>query len=204
MDAEYAMGPFWRVGGGYFYNLATVTSYAANPALVGKYLPQVPKHRGSFQVAYANPRLFTLAFSLQAVGNQFDDDQNSRIVPGYTSRSAEVRALRHLGLAHARHGVDVFFARRTSSIRPTTSARCRRRSVTEIRQRRGENQGQWEITPLVRQRVEDVVDAELVGVVRGVHREESPARTIPILGDVAVVVGEREDPRVGSLSSNTA
>jgi iron complex outermembrane receptor protein len=111
MDAEYAMGPYWRVGGGYFYNLATVTEFAANPTLVGKYLPQVPKHRGSVQVVYSNPRLFTLAFSLQAVGNQFDDDQNSRIVPGYTTPGLpkfalfDISASRTLG-----HGVDVFFA----------------------------------------------------------------------------------------------
>jgi outer membrane receptor protein involved in Fe transport len=31
---------------------------------------------------YANPRYFTLAFGLQAVGAQFDDDQNVRTVPG--------------------------------------------------------------------------------------------------------------------------
>ena len=35
---------------------AKVTEFAANPALVGLYLPQVPEHRGSVNVAYANPQ----------------------------------------------------------------------------------------------------------------------------------------------------
>ena len=44
------------MSGAYLYNQAKVTDGgAANAALVGKYLPQVPMHRGSVQVAYANP-----------------------------------------------------------------------------------------------------------------------------------------------------
>jgi outer membrane receptor protein involved in Fe transport len=80
-DVEYRAGAF-RIGGGYLYGRAKVTDFAANPALVGKFLPQVPRHRGSLQFAYVNPRYLTFAFALQGVGRQFDDDQNLRIVPG--------------------------------------------------------------------------------------------------------------------------
>ena len=55
-----------------------MTEFAANPALVGKYLPQVPRHRGSLQIDYTNPRYINVAFALQALGDQFDDDQNTR------------------------------------------------------------------------------------------------------------------------------
>ncbi len=82
-DVEYRAGTFWRFAGGYLYNRARVTENPANPALVGNYLPQVPQHRGSVQVSYANPRFATLAFELLAIGRQFDDDQNVRAVPGY-------------------------------------------------------------------------------------------------------------------------
>jgi outer membrane receptor protein involved in Fe transport len=83
-DVEYRIGSDWRVTAGYLYNHATVTSNPANTDLEGKFLPQVPAHRGSIEVAYSNPRLIDFAFDVQALGSQFDDDLNSRIVPGYT------------------------------------------------------------------------------------------------------------------------
>jgi outer membrane receptor protein involved in Fe transport len=81
-DVEYRLRDAWRVTGGYFYNDATVREFAANPMLVGKYLPQVPKHRGSFQIAYSSARYASVALGVQFIGRQFDDDQNTRAVPG--------------------------------------------------------------------------------------------------------------------------
>ena len=83
-DAEVRVGASWRFTGGYVYEQAEVTRFAANPALVGKQLPQVPRHRASAQAIYANPRILTVAFALQTIGWQFDDDLNVRIVPGYS------------------------------------------------------------------------------------------------------------------------
>ena len=43
-DVEYRFGSFWRVSGAYLYNQAKVTDGGvANAALVGKFLPQVPR-----------------------------------------------------------------------------------------------------------------------------------------------------------------
>jgi len=84
-DIEYRIGTDWRFGGGYLYDHATVTEFKANPALVGNYLPQVPKHRGSIQAVYSNPRIVTFAAGLQLVGRQFDDDLNTRVVPGQSA-----------------------------------------------------------------------------------------------------------------------
>jgi outer membrane receptor protein involved in Fe transport len=81
-DAEYRVGTEWRVSGGYLFNDATIREYAANPALVGNYLPQVPRHRGSFHVAYTNPRYLNVAVGTQFFGRQYDDDANVRTVPG--------------------------------------------------------------------------------------------------------------------------
>ena len=57
----------------------------ANPALVGLRLAQVPTHRGAFQLQYSDPRFVTMAFDVQASGEQFDDDLNtrSRVLPKY-------------------------------------------------------------------------------------------------------------------------
>jgi outer membrane receptor protein involved in Fe transport len=90
-DVEYRLRETWRVTGGYLYNHATVREFAVNPNLVGKFLPQVPKHRGSLQIAYSSARYASVALGVQVIGRQFDDDQNMRAVladtepglPGY-------------------------------------------------------------------------------------------------------------------------
>ena len=84
--------------------------YSANPALVDKFLPQVPKHRGSVQASWANPRYATVAFSVQFIGTQFDDDQNVRVVPGYTDPGLPgYRRRRFHRVAHGHRNFDVFF-----------------------------------------------------------------------------------------------
>ena len=109
-DVEYRVGALWRVSGGYLFDYATVKEFAANVSLVGRSLPQVPKHRASFRVAYANPTLVTVAVALRFIGMQFDDDRNVRTVPGYTTPGlpgftvADLAVSRSLGL-----NVDLFF-----------------------------------------------------------------------------------------------
>jgi outer membrane receptor protein involved in Fe transport len=83
-DLEMRISPNLRVTGGYLFNIAKVTENDANPALVGLYLPQVPKHRGSVGVTYSNPRYLTLAANGMFFGRQYDDDLNTRTKPGET------------------------------------------------------------------------------------------------------------------------
>jgi len=81
-DVEYRVGSRLRFSAGYLFNDAKVVDGgAANASLVNKFLPQVPKHRGSVRAAYTNPKYAIVAFSVQFFGRQFDDDQNSRVVP---------------------------------------------------------------------------------------------------------------------------
>jgi outer membrane receptor protein involved in Fe transport len=93
---EYRLGSLWRVSGGYLFDRATVEEFSPNPALVasivGKDLPQVPRHRGSIQISYANSRYATISAGVQLIGDQFDDDQNtpSRVLPGYASYDLSV------------------------------------------------------------------------------------------------------------------
>ncbi len=102
-DLEYRVGSSWRVTAGYVYDEARVRENPANTALVGKFLPQVPRHRGSLRLVYANPRLATVAAGFQFVGAQFDEDQNlaSRRLPRYAL--AELSAFRSVG-----RNVEVF------------------------------------------------------------------------------------------------
>ena len=109
-DVEYRVSRQWRVGAGYLFNSAKVTEFSANPALVGLYLPQVPKHRGSVNVAYSNPKVVTATMTAFFYGRQFDDDLNLRTKPGETEPglpaygTVELSALREIG-----RNLDVFF-----------------------------------------------------------------------------------------------
>jgi outer membrane receptor protein involved in Fe transport len=108
-DVEYRLGTLWKFSAAYIYNDARVREFETNPDVVGKFLPQVPKHRGSVQVAYLNPRLVNVLVGVEAVGRQFDDDQNSRIVPGQDEPGLPGFGL--VGLTVSRHlgrGVEAF------------------------------------------------------------------------------------------------
>jgi len=84
-DVEYRFAADWRVAAAYVYDQAKVTENPTTPALVGKWLPQVPEHRGSLRLAYSNARLLTASAGVQFVGSQYDDDLNtpSRRLPDF-------------------------------------------------------------------------------------------------------------------------
>lgn len=88
VEGDYRVGASWSFSAGYLYDQATVTENPANPALVDKFLPQVPEHRATGQVAYTHPRFATIAASVLFVGRQFDDDLNVRTVPPATLAGA--------------------------------------------------------------------------------------------------------------------
>jgi outer membrane receptor protein involved in Fe transport len=101
-DVEYRFGRDWRAGAGYVFNRARVTENDTDPTLVDKYLPQVPKNRGSFGVSYSNPRYLTAAVNAIFVGDQFDDDPNTLVLPAYGT--LELSLFRAIG-----NNLDVFF-----------------------------------------------------------------------------------------------
>jgi outer membrane receptor protein involved in Fe transport len=109
-DVDYRLTREWHVAAGYLFNSAKVREFSANPDLVGLYLPQVPKHRGSVSVAYSNPRTVTASVTAFFYGRQFDDDQNLRTKPGASEPglpaygTVELSALREIG-----RNLDVFF-----------------------------------------------------------------------------------------------
>jgi outer membrane receptor protein involved in Fe transport len=110
-DAEYRFGK-WRFTGGYLFDNATILKNDSNPALVGKFLQEVPKNRGTYRVSYADPKLATVTFGVQFVGLQFDtgDDTNTRAVPGYSYPGLPAYAVSELTITRGiGRNVDVFF-----------------------------------------------------------------------------------------------
>jgi outer membrane receptor protein involved in Fe transport len=98
-DAEYRVGSTWRFSGAYVYDQAKVTDGGvANAGLVGKYLAQVPKHRGSLQVSYSSAKYVNVALGMQFNGAQFNDDQNINFIPVQTLTEAGYDASTPAGL----------------------------------------------------------------------------------------------------------
>ena len=98
-DVEYRIGSFWRVSGAYVYDQAKVTDGGvANAALVGKYVPQVPLHHGTFQIAYSNSKYANVALSVQAMSLQYNDDQNVNFIPAATLAQAGYNSFTGPGL----------------------------------------------------------------------------------------------------------
>ena len=88
-DVDYRVGTWWRLSAGYIYNDATVTDGgAANAVLAGKVLQQVPRHRGTLQAAYSNPKYATVSIGVQFVGLQYNDDLNVNFIPVATLTDA--------------------------------------------------------------------------------------------------------------------
>lgn len=86
-EVEYRLQNYWRLSMAYLYDIAKVQESRADftgTSLVGKYLAEVPRHRGSMELSYSNPRFITAAASWQITGGQFDDDLNSLWLPYYS------------------------------------------------------------------------------------------------------------------------
>jgi outer membrane receptor protein involved in Fe transport len=98
-DVEYRIGTAWRLSGAYVREDAKVTDGGvANAALVGKFLQQVPKNRGSVQLAYASARYASVAIGVQFVGLQYNDDLNVNFIPPATLTEAGYDASLGAGL----------------------------------------------------------------------------------------------------------
>ncbi|HKO17820.1 MAG TPA: TonB-dependent receptor [Acidobacteriaceae bacterium] len=62
---------------GYQYAHAVVTSFSAQPGLVGKWIPQVPRQSFTAQVRAARHRLGEVTLALRATGRGYDDSSNT-------------------------------------------------------------------------------------------------------------------------------
>ena len=70
--------------GGYQFARATVTRFAPQPALVGLWIPEVPRNTGTFQATAAEPRLGLISLQARFSGRAYDDDINSAVLHGYS------------------------------------------------------------------------------------------------------------------------
>ena len=82
-QAEWKAMKWTELSAQYQFVDASVTSFSADPRLVGKQVPEVPHHEFTFQARYSNPRLLTLALQGRSSSSVFDDDQNTLTLDSY-------------------------------------------------------------------------------------------------------------------------
>jgi outer membrane receptor protein involved in Fe transport len=85
LAVEWQLQParFMSVIGGYQLAFSTVTKFQADPTLVGKWIPQVPRNMATLQMRFQNQRLGVLSVDLRTSGQQFDDSANQFLLAGY-------------------------------------------------------------------------------------------------------------------------
>ncbi len=89
--------------GGLQYVAATVTSFPANPQLVGLLVPEVPRHDVTLQARYTRPHRITASMEARYVGATFDNSPNTLLLNHYFMLDAQ--ASRPLG-----RGMEIFVA----------------------------------------------------------------------------------------------
>jgi outer membrane receptor protein involved in Fe transport len=90
-DVDFLMNlPGIQLRAGYEYVHSIVSSFSANPLLVGNFVPQVPAHSGTVSAVYAAPRHWTIIVLARAASRQFDDDQNAFPLNAYPEAGLSV------------------------------------------------------------------------------------------------------------------
>jgi outer membrane cobalamin receptor len=85
ISLDYATQPARWISlvGGYQYANATVTKYAQEPYLVGKWIPQVARNIATAQLRLSDPRFGVLSLQARNSGRQYDDDANQYLLVSY-------------------------------------------------------------------------------------------------------------------------
>jgi outer membrane receptor protein involved in Fe transport len=85
LTAEWEVRPTGWVSviGGYQLAFSTVTKFQADPTLVGKWTPQVPRNMATVQMRFSPGRVGVFSVDLRTSGHQFDDSANQFRLAGY-------------------------------------------------------------------------------------------------------------------------
>jgi outer membrane receptor protein involved in Fe transport len=87
----------------YLWSDGEIHSAPEEPALVGNRIPQVPKHQGTIALDYDRGGAWRASLQVRIVGEQYDDDENTRVLGRFAAVDAFVA--RKLG-----YGFEAFVA----------------------------------------------------------------------------------------------
>lgn len=85
LTVEYELKPlsFLMLTGGYQYAVSTVTKFQADPTLVDKWTPEVPRNSATLQARLHKDRVGIFSVDLRTSGQSFDDSANQFRLDGY-------------------------------------------------------------------------------------------------------------------------
>jgi iron complex outermembrane recepter protein len=83
INAEYTLKERFLLNAGYLYTRSRVTSFSANPALVGTSVPQSPRHLATLSATYLSKLIGSFTLQYRSSSSQFEDDQNRLRLAGY-------------------------------------------------------------------------------------------------------------------------
>ena len=86
---------FWTASARYALTDSEITRSNARPALRGRRVPQVPRHRLALHLAFERPRLARLALHFRHTGAQFENDANTIELEGF--RTVDLSVERPVG-----------------------------------------------------------------------------------------------------------
>ena len=89
-EISYRLEQRWGLDAKYLFNQSVVGGFAANPAIVGNLLPQVPKHRTSARISYSHPKWADASVEGRYESYRFDDSLNQRRMGSYFVLNLEV------------------------------------------------------------------------------------------------------------------
>jgi len=93
-EISYRLEQRWSLEARYAFNQSVVGNFAANPAIVGNLLPQVPRHRASARILYSHPKWADASVDGRYESYRFDDSLNQRKLGSYFVLNLELsRAL---------------------------------------------------------------------------------------------------------------
>jgi outer membrane receptor protein involved in Fe transport len=102
-DAGWRFARAWTATAAWTWVDPTVTEAPGQPQLVGKQLPQDPRHRASLSLAFDDPSLVTANAQLRYLGSRYEDDLN-------TLPMGAVLLVDLFASWHATRNLDVFLA----------------------------------------------------------------------------------------------
>ena len=84
MELTRRRDEYWTSSTRYMLTHATIVTAPGQPALLGKRLPQVPRHRLVLQLVYDRPDIGTALVQASFNGSQFEDNANTRLLSSYS------------------------------------------------------------------------------------------------------------------------
>ncbi|WP_235685893.1 TonB-dependent receptor [Corallococcus silvisoli] len=94
LGVDWRLSRQWTALAAYTFVDPVVTKAPGQPDLVGRQLPQDPRHRGSLAVTFDAPSIVSVTAQLRVFGPQYEDDLNTRGMGG--AAVVDVSVSRHL------------------------------------------------------------------------------------------------------------